>query len=99
MLGGLYCEIFANKLVIGNSKMTAVINKVNYEFIIASDVIRDGLGIELWNKDENVMLAEIFRNDNLKTIQFYSVQIDLPLEVLELLIAEFESRVGRTFQV
>lgn len=62
-------------------------------------MIRDGLGIELWNKDENVMLAEIFRNDKLKTIQFHSVQLDIPLEVLELLIAEFENRIGRTFQV
>jgi hypothetical protein len=69
-----------------------------YEIITASDVIRDGLGCELWDADKNQMLVEIFRNDNLKKIQFNSSEMDVPFEVIEKLIKTFEERVGREFQ-
>jgi hypothetical protein len=78
--------------------MTFEIENVQYEIIIASDPVRDGLGIELWTKDQDTMLAEIFRNDRLGTIQFFCVQVDLPFQVLEIFIAEFEKHVGREFQ-
>ena len=73
------------------------VEKKNYEVIIASDVQRDGLGAELWDKEKNELIAEIFRNDYLKTVSFYCKKCDLPFEVIERLIKEFDKRVGRTF--
>jgi hypothetical protein len=78
--------------------MDFIFADVTYELITASDVIRDGLGIELWNKDKHEMIAEIFRNDNLKKIEFFSVECRLPIEVLEFFISQFEKRVGREYQ-
>jgi hypothetical protein len=69
-----------------------------YEIIIASDVVRDGLGCELWDTDKNQMLVEIFRNDNLKRIHFNSSETDVPFAVIEKLIQVFNDRVGREFQ-
>ena len=78
--------------------MEFIVENINYELITASDVIRDGLGIELWNKNENKLLIEIFRNDSKKKIEFYSEKSDLPFEVIEQLLDTFESKVGRQFQ-
>jgi hypothetical protein len=69
-----------------------------YEIVIASDVSRDGLGCELRDLNTNQLLVEIFRDDNLKKIQFYSSEIDVPFEVIEKLLKAFEERVGREFQ-
>lgn len=74
------------------------IDNIEYELIIASDVIRDGLGIELWNKSENKMLAEIFRNDDKEKILFFSEKIEIPFEAIEKLIIGFNERVGRDYQ-
>ena len=73
------------------------VDKRNFEIIIASDVQRDGLGAELWDKEKNDLIAEIFRNDDLKTVSFYCEKCNLPFEVIEKLIKEFDKRVGRTF--
>ncbi len=78
--------------------MDFIIDNVTYELITASDVIRDGLGIELWNKDKHEMIAEIFRNDNLRKIEFFSVECVLPFEVIEIFVAAFEKNVGRLYQ-
>jgi hypothetical protein len=69
-----------------------------YEILIASDIHRDGLGCELWDIETNQLLMEIFRSDMLKKIQYYSVEINLPFEVIEKLLEVFEKRVGRDFQ-
>jgi len=69
-----------------------------YEIIIASDIDRNGLGIELWNKAKNKMIAEIFRNDSLKKIDFFSIECNLPFEVIEIFIAEFEKEIGREYK-
>ncbi len=78
--------------------MPFAVDNRRYEIMIASDVIRDGLGCELWDADKNEMLIEIFRNDQLKQIQYYSEAIDVPFEVIERLLKAFEERVGREFQ-
>ena len=74
--------------------MEFTLENITYELILASDVIRDGLGLELWNKNENKLLIEIFRNDSKKKIEFYSEKSDLPFEIIEKLLEEF----GRQFQ-
>lgn len=68
-----------------------------YLLIIVSDVVRDGIGIELWNKANNEMIAEIFKNDSAKKIEFQSENIAIPLEVIEKLISTFELKIGRKF--
>ena len=78
--------------------MEFTLENITYELILASDVIRDGLGLELWNKNENKLLIEIFRNDSKKKIEFYSEKSDLPFEIIEKLLEEFELKVGRQFQ-
>jgi len=78
--------------------MEFTVENITYELITASDIIRDGLGIELWNKNEKKMLIEIFRNDSKKKIEFFSEKSDLPFEIIEHLLDAFESKVGRQFQ-
>lgn len=70
----------------------------DYEFIVASDVQRDGLGIELWNHPPTEILAEIFRNDAKRVIEFYVDKKGVPLEAIEVLISKFDQHVGRVFQ-
>lgn len=69
-----------------------------YEIMVASDVQRDGLAIELWDRDKNKLIIEIFRNDEKKSISFFCDKCDIPLSVLETLLTDFDQRVGRTFQ-
>lgn len=69
-----------------------------FEIIVASDVDRDGLGIELWDRDNDKMLMEIFRHDDKRKITFFSEKQEIPLEVLEKYLADFEKRVGKEFQ-
>jgi len=69
-----------------------------YSIQIASDIIRNGLGAELWDFHKNIMLIEIFRNDSKKKIEFFAENVDIPLRAVELLIKEFEKSVGRDFQ-
>lgn len=78
--------------------MEFAVDKKTYELIVASDIERNGVGVELWDKDNNEMLVEIFRNDNLKQIQFFSTGCFIPFEVIEKLAREFEESVGRKFQ-
>lgn len=74
------------------------INGISYEFVVASDVQRDGLGIELWDSPQTKILGEIFRNDANRSIDFYIDKAGLPLEIIEELIKRFNLRVGRVFQ-
>ncbi len=77
--------------------MRFTVDNITYELITASDIIRDGLGIELWNINEKRMLIEIFRNDSKKKIEFYSEKVDLPFEVIEKLQNVFDLKIGRKF--
>ncbi len=87
----IYTYVIANF-----KKMEITVDNIRFKTIIASDIVRNGLGIELWDKDE--IVAEIFRNDNLKKIQISTFRPDLPLEILEKLITEFDKEIGRNFQ-
>lgn len=50
---------------------------MKHRFQVASDVMRDGLGVELTDADGNV-LAEIFRCDADITLKFFSFTEELP---------------------
>lgn len=77
--------------------MSFVIEGVTYHFEVASDVICDGLGIEVYRSDNHQILTKIFRNDHLKQLQFSSFELDIPLAVIERLMQKFEVHVGRKF--
>ena len=83
---------------IGQNFMSFTINDKTFEIQISSDVIRDGLGIELWDSDNNILLLELFRNDAKKQIEFHSETTDISFEAVEILINAFESKVGRIFK-
>ena len=59
--------------------------------LIASDVDRDGLGLELWEGDEQV--AEIFRWDGKRELTISIWKQDLPLETIEGFIADARNRL------
>jgi hypothetical protein len=56
-----------------------------YTTQVASDVTRDGLGVELLNEAGDVV-AEIFRSDSEQTILVNTFFYDIPLEAIELLV-------------
>ena len=78
--------------------MKLTIDKKEYELIIASDVIRDGIGLEIWEKSSNSMIVEIFRNDSKRQIEFLSEKADVPLDLIEKSIEIFNEKIGRDFQ-
>ena len=59
---------------------------MKYLYQIASDIDRDGLGVELIDEHSNV-LAEVFRCDKDRTLTFKARASDLPFVQVEKLIA------------
>ena len=76
--------------------MEIEVNDKHYEILIAGS--DNGTGCELWDLQENKLLIEIFRNDTLKELQYYSAGINIPLSLLETVLQHFNSRVGREFK-
>ncbi|RPI77190.1 MAG: hypothetical protein EHM45_10095 [Desulfobacteraceae bacterium] len=66
-----------------------------FYLVTAQDEIRDGISAELWEIKDGLKyyLAEIFRNDNKKTIEFTAHVKDLPLESIKKLIEMYEREV------
>lgn len=56
-----------------------------YHMTVVSDVIRDGLGVELWDNCYH-MVAEVFRCDADKTVILRTFDHDVPLHVIEIFI-------------
>lgn len=56
-----------------------------YKTQVASDVTRDGLGIELLNEAGDVV-AEVFRSDSQQTVLVNTFSYDIPLEAIEMLV-------------
>ncbi|WGS44461.1 hypothetical protein LFL97_28110 [Burkholderia sp. JSH-S8] len=67
---------------------------MEYRFQVASDIRRDGLGIELMGADGNV-LAEVFRcdADNSLTVSLFSDALPFP-QVEELILMAREQLVS-----
>ncbi|CCQ11270.1 hypothetical protein PALB_21570 [Pseudoalteromonas luteoviolacea B = ATCC 29581] len=76
------------------------INDRTFSFQIASDVVRNSIGVELYEyiKGENVLVAEFVRNDTTRTIEFNASGIILPYEVLLELQAVFEAEIPKQFE-
>ena len=56
-----------------------------YHMKVASDIVQDGLGVELWDNCDYVV-AEVFRCDADKTISLRTFNHDVPLCAIETLI-------------
>ncbi len=63
-----------------------------YRVRVASDVVRDGLGIELWDDDDN-LVAEIFRCDANHTVTLNTFTSHVPLNILESAIKFLRERL------
>ena len=58
---------------------------MDYRFQVASDIVRDGLGVDLTDADGNV-LAEVFRCDADNSLKISLVCDELPFPQVEKLI-------------
>ena len=67
-----------------------------YRFLIASDVARDGLGLECYcNIDgEEKLVLEIFRSDAKSCFEVSQFVNDLPLELYEFVISTAREKLG-----
>ena len=67
-----------------------IIQGRTFEFVIASDVSRDGLGVELAEStpDGRATVAEVFRSDADGRMTFTAYEEDIPLSAIEQLLAE-----------
>ena len=95
------CHLLVSSAWFGSpspNKMEYTLENITYEIIIASDMRRDGIGVELHIKGDNKFLVEIFRNDAKKKIEFYAVEVDVPFKIIEKVLEVFEANVGREFQ-
>lgn len=71
-------------------------NREDLKIIIASDVSeRDGIGIEIWHKDE--MILEIFRDDSKKSKEFTTYRKDIPLDIIEYSIECFKKEIPKEY--
>jgi len=68
---------------------------VRYTTVVASDLVRDGVGLELhWHFDrQDVVVAEIFACDKDGSWTLSTFDCDVPLEVIEEFIAEAKARL------
>ena len=73
-----------------------MINKSNLKFIIVSDVNqRDGIGIEIWEKDK--LIIEIFRDDSKKSREVTTYKKDISLDLVEYAIDCFKKEIPNKF--
>jgi hypothetical protein len=63
-----------------------------YKTQVASDIIRDGLGIELLNERGEVV-AEVFRCDKDKTVIVSTFSNGIPLAALEIMLERAKVRL------
>ena len=77
-----------------------IINGREFTFQVASDIERDGIGVELneLKNGNNIFVAEIFRNDSKKEIQFTSMEAELPYDVILKLQQVFEAEIPKSYQ-
>ena len=67
----------------------------HYTTLMASDIQRDGKGLELhWKVDgQDTVVAEIFYSDANQTMTFNTFDCDVPLELIEELMVEAKRRL------
>ena len=78
--------------------MELKIDNKDYKLIIASDVIKDGIGLEIWDTETDKLIFEIFRADSDQRIDFYTEKIIVPIELVEKSLEIFNKLIGKEFQ-
>lgn len=63
-----------------------------YTLLLGSDVIRDGMYLEL-SEGKNVGIAEVFRSDESGETILATFGNDIPLEVIEWLVSQARERL------
>lgn len=63
-----------------------------HHFVVASDIIRDGLGVELWCGEE--MVAEVFRHDGDKRLMMNCFRKEIPFILIEKMVSMARQRLG-----
>jgi hypothetical protein len=63
-----------------------------YQTQVVSDVVRDGLGLELVGESGDIV-AEVFRSDRERTVVLNTFSYDVPLEAIEMLLAQARERL------
>ncbi|WP_145599427.1 hypothetical protein [Yersinia alsatica] len=71
------------------------VGSVDYEFICGSDVVRDGMYMEVrvTNTNPSRQIAEVFYSDVLATFTLSCFEQDIPLGVIEALITLAKKRL------
>jgi len=72
------------------------INGIEYRLQIASDVERNGLGLECYrkNKEKEELVLEVFRNDSEKRFVYSQFVQDIPLELIEHIVSISRHKLG-----
>lgn len=68
----------------------------HYDIVMASDVIRDGMGLELWDVAPTPgrgLVAEAFWSDADGTLTFTGNDLPVPFEALEHFVAQVRPRL------
>jgi len=78
--------------------MILKIDNKDYELIIASDINRDGIGLEIWDTETDRLIIEIFRADTDQRIDFSSEKINVPFELIDKSLEIFNQRIGKEFK-
>ncbi|HHR6186962.1 TPA: hypothetical protein ACS729_000384 [Providencia alcalifaciens] len=72
-----------------------ILDGVEYEFVRGSDIVRDGMYLELTmaNTDPELQLAEVFYSDVTHQFTLTCFEPNIPLEVIEILIEQAKKRL------
>jgi len=72
------------------------IEGVEYRFQVASDLQRDGLGLECYRQSAagEELVLEVFRNDSKREYIFSQFSQDLPLSLVEYVVSAARSKLG-----
>lgn len=54
-----------------------------YHTLRASDIIRDGIGLELYHSKSGKLLSEIFHSDITHEMTLSTFEPDIPLDIME----------------
>lgn len=76
--------------------MTVEFDGRHYDIVMASDVIRDGMGLELWDvapAPGRGLVAEAFWSDTDGVLTFTGSDLPVPFEVLEHFAAQVRPRL------
>jgi hypothetical protein len=78
--------------------MIRELHGAQYSTVVASDLERDGMGLELhWHcQGQDAVVAEVFMSDKDGSWTLNTFECDVPLELIEELIAEAKARLKKT---